>query len=63
MRPRVGNMRWFIAILLGIGIVINYLDRVNISAAEKPLIQGYHPSRVVRRKRTIHLLASPHRDV
>jgi len=26
MRTRVSNVRWFIAVLLGIGIVINYLD-------------------------------------
>ena len=26
MCTRVSNVRWFIAILLGIGIVINYLD-------------------------------------
>lgn len=44
MRNRVGNVRWFIAILLSIGIVINYLDRVNISAAAKPLIAEYHLS-------------------
>ncbi len=44
MRTRVGNWRWFIAILLGVGIVINYFDRVNISAAAKPLIQEYHLS-------------------
>ena len=41
---RVGNLRWFIAILLGIGIVINYLDRVNISVASGPLIKEYHLS-------------------
>jgi len=44
MRTRVSNVRWFIAVLLGIGIVINYLDRVNISAAAKPLIHEYHLS-------------------
>ena len=32
-RRRVGNLRWAIAILLGVGIIINYLDRVNISVA------------------------------
>lgn len=44
MQKRIGNVRWFIAILLGIGIVINYLDRVNISVAAKPLIAEYHLS-------------------
>lgn len=43
-RGRVGNLRWGIAILLGIGIVINYFDRVNISVAGKSLIQEYHLS-------------------
>lgn len=41
---RVGNVRWGIAVLLGVGIVINYLDRVNISVASKPLVQEYHLS-------------------
>jgi sugar phosphate permease len=31
-------------VLLAIGIVINYIDRVNISVASKPLIQEYHLS-------------------
>jgi sugar phosphate permease len=44
MQRRVGNLRWAIAILLGIGIVINYLDRVNISVATKPLEQQFHLS-------------------
>ncbi len=41
-RSRVGNLRWGIAILLGIGIVINYFDRVNISVATKPLEAEFH---------------------
>jgi sugar phosphate permease len=44
MKQRVGNLRWGIAILLGIGIVINYLDRVNISVATKPLESDFHLS-------------------
>ncbi len=44
MQRRIGNLRWAIAILLGIGIVINYLDRVNISVATKPLEQEFHLS-------------------
>lgn len=39
-----GNLRWGIAILLGIGIVINYIDRVNISVATKPLEGEFHLS-------------------
>jgi len=44
MRKRVGNLRWGIAILLGIGIVINYFDRTNISVATKPFEQDFHLS-------------------
>ena len=39
-RPH-GNVRWTIAILLFIGIVINYFDRVNLSVAAKPLQSAY----------------------
>lgn len=46
MRKRVGNLRWGIAILLGIGIVINYFDRTNISVATKPFEQAFHLSAV-----------------
>ncbi|EPZ53113.1 MFS transporter [Alicyclobacillus acidoterrestris] len=42
MRQRVGSIRWGIAVLLGIGVVINYFDRTNISVATKPLMQAYH---------------------
>ncbi len=42
MQTRIGNLRWGIAILLGVGIVINYIDRVNISVASSPLISEYH---------------------
>ncbi len=44
-RPgRIGNVRWAIAILLGIGILINYFDRVNISVATKPLEHDFQLS-------------------
>lgn len=42
MQMRIGKLRWGIAVLLGVGIVINYIDRVNISVAAKPLIAEYH---------------------
>jgi len=42
MQQRIGNVRWGIAGLLGIGIVINYLDRINISVATKPFEQEFH---------------------
>ncbi len=44
VQRRGGNARWGIAGLLGTGIVINYLDRVNIGVATKPLEQAYHLS-------------------
>lgn len=42
MQRRIGNVRWGIAGLLGTGIVINYLDRVNIGVATGPLEKDYH---------------------
>lgn len=41
MRQRIGNIRWGIAILIAIGIIINYFDRTNMSVATKPLMQEY----------------------
>ncbi len=41
MAKRIGNVRWGIAVLIGIGIVINYFDRTNISVATKPLMHEY----------------------
>ena len=41
MSKRIGNVRWGIAILIGIGIVINYFDRTNMSVATKPLMHEY----------------------
>ncbi len=41
-RARTGGVRWGIAVLLGVGIVINYFDRINISIATKPLIAEFH---------------------
>ena len=46
MKTRVGYFRWGIALLLGFGIVINYLDRVNITVGATPLIQEFHISKV-----------------
>jgi MFS transporter, ACS family, D-galactonate transporter len=39
---RVGNVRWGIAALLGVGIIINYFDRVNLSVATTSLIKDFH---------------------
>lgn len=44
MKQRIGNVRWGIAFLIGVGIVINYFDRTNLSVATKPLMQEYHLS-------------------
>jgi MFS transporter, ACS family, D-galactonate transporter len=44
MKQKVGNVRWGIGILLGLGIIINYFDRTNISVATKPLMDEYHLS-------------------
>ncbi|HTV72362.1 MAG TPA: MFS transporter [Candidatus Acidoferrales bacterium] len=35
-RPKA-NVRWFVAVLLGFGILINYIDRVGLSVAQDPL--------------------------
>ena len=42
MKERVGNVRWGIAILLAIGIIINYFDRVNLSVATSDLVKEFH---------------------
>lgn len=43
VRPtRVGNVRWGIGALLGVGVVINYFDRVNISVATSPMSHEFH---------------------
>jgi ACS family D-galactonate transporter-like MFS transporter len=37
-----GNVRWGIAVVLFIGILINYFDRINMSVATKPIMAEYH---------------------
>src|SRR5208282_6919618 len=39
--PKVGRRRWTIGVLLGVGILINYFDRVNISVAAPQLQQQF----------------------
>jgi sugar phosphate permease len=39
--PRVGRRRWTIGVLLGVGILINYFDRVNLSVAAPQLQQEF----------------------
>ena len=38
----VGAVRWWIAGVLGLGILINYFDRVNLSIAGVPLAKEFH---------------------
>ena len=40
--PPLGRRRWMIGILLGVGILINYFDRVNISVAAPQLQQDFN---------------------
>ncbi|MGO8831476.1 MAG: MFS transporter [Roseiarcus sp.] len=40
--PKVGRRRWTIGVLLGVGILINYFDRVNISVAAPQLQKEFH---------------------
>lgn len=44
MQRRIGHVRWGIAGLLGIGILINYFDRINISVATQPFEHEFHLS-------------------
>jgi len=40
------HRRWHIGVLLGIGVLINYFDRVNISVSHGALVQEFHISEV-----------------
>ncbi len=37
-----GAVRWWIAGVLGLGVLINYFDRVNLSVAAQPLSKSFH---------------------
>ncbi|MBV9735756.1 MAG: MFS transporter [Acidisphaera sp.] len=39
---RVPGRRWTIGVLLGVGVLINYIDRINISVAAPQLQQEFH---------------------
>src|SRR5690242_19134582 len=41
VRPS-GTVRWWIAGVLGLGILINYFDRINLSIASQPLSLEFH---------------------
>jgi len=42
VRPRVPNLRWGIALLLGFGVLVNYIDRVSLSVAGPSLQSELH---------------------
>ena len=44
MSKRVGNVRWVMAFLLGLGIIVNYLDRVNLSITTPDIQKEFHLS-------------------
>jgi MFS transporter, ACS family, D-galactonate transporter len=46
MRSSVPRRRWRIALLLGVGVVVNYFDRVNLSVAHAALITTFAISNV-----------------
>lgn len=41
------NMRWRVAVLLGVGVLVNYFDRVNLSVAHNALVATFGMSDVV----------------
>ena len=45
--PRLPRRRWRIAWLLGIGILVNYFDRVNLSVSHNALVGAFGISDVV----------------
>ncbi len=44
MSERVPGRRWTIGVLLGVGILINYIDRINVSVAAPQLQHDFHLS-------------------
>jgi ACS family D-galactonate transporter-like MFS transporter len=42
--PRVPGRRWTIGVLLGTGVLVNYIDRINLSVAAPQLQQEFHLS-------------------
>jgi sugar phosphate permease len=39
--PAVPRRRWGIALLLGFGVLVNYIDRVNLSVAQPALHETF----------------------
>jgi ACS family D-galactonate transporter-like MFS transporter len=46
VRDKVPRKRWFIALLLGFGVLVNYFDRVNLSVSQDALHQSFGISTV-----------------
>ena len=44
----MGKRRWLIGVLLAVGVVVNYFDRVNLSVAGGSFSREYHLSPVQR---------------
>ncbi|GMA63808.1 MFS transporter [Alicyclobacillus fastidiosus] len=44
MNGKAGNVRWSIGGLIGLGVIVNYFDRVNISVATHPMMNQFHLS-------------------
>jgi MFS transporter, ACS family, D-galactonate transporter len=42
MLRQSGNLRWRMAGLFGVGVLVNYLDRVNLSVTAKPIEAAFH---------------------
>jgi MFS transporter, ACS family, D-galactonate transporter len=45
-QPKIPRRRWRIAFLLGVGVVVNYFDRVNLSVAHAALITSFAISNI-----------------
>ena len=45
-QPKIPRRRWRIAFLLGIGVLVNYFDRVNLSVAHAALITTFAISNI-----------------
>jgi MFS transporter, ACS family, D-galactonate transporter len=45
-QPKIPRRRWRIAFLLGIGVLVNYFDRVNLSVAHAALITSFAISNI-----------------
>ena len=42
--PRIPRRRWIIGVLLGAGVLVNYIDRINLSVAAPQLQKEFNLS-------------------